>query len=68
MGQNSNHIKMNLDYIQIQKWMLQKLRSQKVDEKKGSFVEFPIFLPELWSLNCPKSAFFAILCWLQQGT
>ena len=37
--------------------MLQTVRVGKVDEKKGSFVYFPCFLLELWSLNCQKSAF-----------
>ena len=29
-------------------------RGEKVDENMGSFVQFSWFLPELWSLNCPK--------------
>ena len=29
---------MNFDYFQIQKWMLQTVRVEKVDEKVGSFV------------------------------
>ena len=29
---------MNFDYFQIQKWMLQTVRVEKVDEKMGSFV------------------------------
>ena len=31
-------MKMNFDFFQIQKWMLQTVRAEKVDEKKGSFV------------------------------
>ena len=31
-------MKMNFDYFQIQKWMLQTVRVEKVDEKMGSFV------------------------------
>ena len=31
-------MKMNFDYFQIQKWMSQTVRVDKVDEKMGSFV------------------------------
>ena len=31
-------MKMNFDLFQIQKWMLQTVTAEKVDEKKGSFV------------------------------
>ena len=33
MDQGADHIKMNLDYFQIQKWILQTVRAEKVDEK-----------------------------------
>ena len=33
--------------------MLQTLRAKKLDEK----LDLSSFLPELWSLNCPKIAF-----------
>ena len=29
---------MNFDYYQIQKWMLETVRAEKLDEKTGSFV------------------------------
>ena len=32
------NLKMNVKYIQIQKWMLQAGRAKKVDEEMGSFV------------------------------
>ena len=35
MDQKGNHMKMNFDYFQIQKWMLQTVRVEKVDEKNG---------------------------------
>ena len=35
MGKRGNHVKMNFDYFQIQKRMLQKVRAEKVDEKNG---------------------------------
>ena len=45
-----NHIKMN--------GCSKQLERKKVDEKMGSFVQFPCFLPELWSVNCPKKGIF----------
>ena len=38
MDQRGNHMKMNFDYFQIQKWMLQTARTEKVDDKMGSVV------------------------------
>ena len=38
--------------------MLQTVRAEKVDEKMGSFVSFPSFFLELWTLNCPKKCIF----------
>ena len=43
MGQRGNHVKMNFDYFQIQKWMLQKVRAKKVDEKNGKISIFFFF-------------------------
>ena len=47
-------MKIFFEYFQIQKWMLQTVRAEKVDEKMGSFVQ--CFFSELSSLNCQKSA------------
>ena len=61
-------MKMNFDYFQIKKSMLQTVRAEKAAEKKrsgggvGSFVYFSCYLLELWSLNCLKKCIFAILC------
>ena len=38
---------MNLHNVQMEKWISQAVRAQKVDEKMGSFVLFPSLLPEL---------------------
>ena len=38
--------------------MLLTVKEEKVDEKMELFVEFPCFLPELWSVNCPKKDIF----------
>ena len=33
MDQKGDHMKMNFGYFQIQKWMLQAIRAEKIDEK-----------------------------------
>ena len=60
---------MNFEYFQIQKWMLQTVRLEKVDEKNGVICLVFMFLS--WvrkgNLNCvKKNVFFEILCWSQQ--
>ena len=35
-------MKMNVDYFQIQKWMLQTVRAEKVDEKMGHLSSFHV--------------------------
>ena len=61
MDLREDNMKMNFDYFQIQKWMLQTECSnvaEKVDEKMGSFSYLSCFLPELLSLNGPKKMHF----------
>ena len=38
IDQNGDSMKKNFDNFQLQKWMSQTVRAQKVDEKIGSFV------------------------------
>ena len=38
MDRRGDHMKMNFEYSQIQKWMLQIVRAEKVDEKNGLFI------------------------------
>ena len=38
MDQRGDHMKVNCDYFQIQKWMLQTVRAENDDEKIGTFV------------------------------
>ena len=33
-----DHMQMSFGYFQMQKWMLQTVRVEKIDENKGSFV------------------------------
>ena len=35
MDKRGEHMEMNFDYFQIQKWMLQTTGAEKVDEKTG---------------------------------
>ena len=42
-------MKMNFEYFQIRKWMLQTVRAVKVDEKMGSLVYCTCSFPEFWS-------------------
>ena len=35
-----DHIKKNFDYFQIQKWMLQTVRAEKLNEKNGIIFHF----------------------------
>ena len=44
MDQRGDHMKMNFDYFQIQKWMLQTVRAEKVDEKNGVICLVSMFL------------------------
>ena len=38
INQRGDQMKVNFDYFQTQKWMLQTVRAEEVDEKMGSFV------------------------------
>ena len=44
----------------MQKLMLQAVGAQKVDERNWPFVQFPRFLPELWSLNSQNLVYFLL--------
>ena len=58
MDEMGDLIKINFDNFQIlqkySKWISQIVRAQKGDEKNGIFCLVTFFLPELWSLICPK--------------
>ena len=53
MDQRGDHMKMNFDYFQIQKWMLQTVRAEKVDEKNG--VIYLAFMFPSWVMVCQLS-------------
>ena len=53
IDQRGDHIKMTFDYIQIQKWMLQTVRTEKIDEKNGVILLVSIF--PSWAMACKLS-------------
>ena len=57
MVQRCDHMKMSLDYFKYNNECYKHIE-WKVDEKMGSFFEFPCLPPELWSLHCPKKCIF----------
>ena len=59
------HIKMNFDYFQIQKWMLQTVGVEKANEKNGVICLVSMLLS--WVMVCKLSkkvhlCIFTILC------
>ena len=42
MDQSEDHMKMNFDYFQLQKWMRETVRPEKVDEKRGHLFDFHV--------------------------
>ena len=53
MDQRGDHIKINFDYFQIKKWMLQTVRAEKVDEKIG--VICLVSMLPTWVMVCKLS-------------
>ena len=53
-----DHMKINFDYIQIQRCMSRTVRAKKLDGKSGQIVQFSCFLSKLWSLYCQKLALY----------
>ena len=60
------NLKMNLKYFQIQKWMLEADRAEKVDEKSVVICVVFIFPSWVMILKLSKKCIFSILCWPQQ--
>ena len=60
-------MKMNFEYFQMQKWMLQTVREQKVGGKNGVIFLVSIFPSRVIFLKLSiKMHFFQFLCWRQQ--
>ena len=57
---------MNFQYFQIQKWMLQAGRAERVDEKNGVICVVFKFPSRVMTFKLSKKCIFSILCWPQQ--
>ena len=53
---------MNFEYFQIQKWILQTVRSEKVDEKNGVICLVSMFLSWVMVLKLSKKVHFLQFC------
>ena len=62
MDQREDHMKMNFDYFQIQKWMLQTVRAEKVDEKNGVICLVSMFPSWVMVLKLSKKVHFLQFC------
>ena len=67
MDQSKDHMKMNVEYFQIQKWMSQTGRVEKEDGKNGVVCPIYMFPFIVMVLRLSKKVyFFGILCWPHQ--
>ena len=62
MDQRGDHMKMNFDYFEIRKWMLQTVRAEKVDEKNGVICLDSMFLSWVMVLKLSKKVHFLQFC------
>ena len=62
MDQRGDHMKMNFEYFQIQKWILQTVRSEKVDEKNGVICLVSMFPCWVMVLKLSKKVSFLQFC------
>ena len=62
MDQRGDHMKMNFEYFQIQKWILQTVRSEKVDEKNGVICLVSMFPSWVMVLKLSKKVHFLQFC------
>ena len=62
MDQRGDHMKMNFDYFQIQKWMLQTVRVEKVDEKNGVICLVSMFPSWVMVHQLSKKVHFLQFC------
>ena len=62
MGLRGDHMKMNFDYFQIHKWMLQIVRAEKVDENNGVICLASMFPSWVMVLTLSKKLHFLEFC------
>ena len=55
-------MKMNFEYFQIQKWILQTVRSEKVDEKNGAIYLVSMFPSWVVVFKLSKKVYFLQFC------
>ena len=58
MDQRRDHMKTNFEYFQIQKWILQSLRSEKIDQKNGVICLVSMFPSRFMVLKLSKKMHF----------
>ena len=67
MDQSKDHMKMNVEYFQIQKWMSQTGRVEEIDGENGVLCLIYMFPFRVMVLKLSKKVhFFGILCWPHQ--
>ena len=62
MDQRQDHMKMNFDHFQIQKWMLQTVRPEKVDENNGVICLVSMFTSWIMVCKLSKKVHFFWFC------
>ena len=62
MEQRGDHMKINFEYFQIQKWILWTVRSEKVDEKNGVICLAYMFPFWVIILKLSKTVHFLQFC------
>ena len=58
MDQRGDHMKINFEYCQIQKWMSQTVKAEKVDGKNGVICLVSILLSRVMVLKLSKKVPF----------
>ena len=61
MDQRKDHIKMN-NHFEIQKWTLQTVRAEKLDEKNGVICLVSMFLSRVIVLKLSKKVYLLQFC------
>ena len=62
MNQKGDHMKMNFDYFQIQRWMLQTVPGRKADEKNGVICLVSMFPSWVMVRQLSKKVHFLQFC------
>ena len=62
MDQRADHMKMTFEYFQIQKWILQTVRPEKVDEKNGVICLVFMFPSWVMVLKLSKKVHILLFC------